>query len=133
MTAEDPILTTMAYLAASGEDVTPLLYERFVQRLPAAEGLMAHMDEHMLGRMMSDLLMLVMTPPEEIDQDYLGFEISSHDAYGVGPEMFTPLFEAVRDAVRDAAGRDWSEAVDAAWTIRLDGIRAAIEAVRAPA
>ena len=98
MTEEDPIITSMAYLAASQDDVTPLLYERFVRRLPEAGAMMRHMDEHMLGRMMGDLLVLVMTPPDEIEPDYLAFEVSSHDAYGVRPEMFAPLLAVVRDA-----------------------------------
>jgi hypothetical protein len=133
MTAEDPIITTLACLAAGRDDVTPLLHERFVRRLPEAEALMAHMDEHMLGRMMSDLLMLVMTQPGEIEPDYLGFEISSHDAYGVAPDMFPPLLEVVRDVAREAAGDHWTEAAERAWAARLDGINAAIEQARRPA
>ena len=132
MTEEDPIITSMAYLAASQDDVTPLLYERFVRRLPEAGAMMRHMDEHMLGRMMGDLLVLVMTPPDEIEPDYLAFEISSHDAYGVRPEMFAPLLAVVRDAAREATGGYWNADTDAAWNARLQGICAAIDRVRAP-
>ncbi|MAT83355.1 MAG: hypothetical protein CMD39_03605, partial [Gammaproteobacteria bacterium] len=59
-------------------------------------------------------------------------EVSSHDAYGVRPEMFAPLLAVVRDAAREATGGYWNADTDAAWNARLQGICAAIDRVRAP-
>ncbi|NBC22979.1 MAG: hypothetical protein GVY21_05835 [Gammaproteobacteria bacterium] len=129
MTAEDPIYASLERLAEQHDDVTALLHERFAARAPESAALMTHMDEHMLGRMMSDLLILVMTEPGDIDNGYLGFEVQSHRAYGVTPEMFPPLLEVVRDAAREASGAAWDADTDAAWQRRLEDICAAIDRV----
>lgn len=133
MTAEDPIYASLERLAEQHDDVTALLHERFAARAPDSAALMTHMDEHMLGRMMSDLLTLVMTPPEEIDNGYLGFEVQSHRAYGVTPDMFPPLLEVVRDVAREASGAAWDADTDSAWQRRLEDICAAIDGVAARA
>jgi len=126
MPAEDLIYASLERLAEQHDDVTALLHEHFAARAPESAALMTHMDEHMLGRMMSDLLALVMTPPEEIDNGYLGFEVQSHRAYGVTLDMFPPLLEVVRDAAREASGTDWDADTDRAWDRRVQDIRAAI-------
>jgi len=129
MTAEDPIYNSLERLAEQHDDVTALLHERFAARAPESAALMTHMDEHMLGRMMSDLLALVMTPTEEIDAGYLGFEVQSHRAYGVTPEMFPPLLEVVRDAAREASGEAWTTDTEAAWRQRIQDVCTAIDRV----
>lgn len=129
MNAEDPIYATLERLAEQHDDVTALLHQRFAARAPESAALMTHMDEHMLGRMMSDLLTLVMTPPEAIDNGYLGFEVQSHRAYGVTPDMFPPLLEVVRDAAREASGTTWDADTETAWQQRMRDICAAIDRV----
>jgi hypothetical protein len=127
MTSDDPVLASLEHMAEQGDDITRPIYERFARRCPEWAALMDHMDNYMLGRMMSDVLTLIMTPPEEIDRQYLGFEVDSHRAYGVTPEMFPPLLEAVRDTLK---------AVDEAWRSRIEALaaqihRAAAESTRA--
>jgi len=129
MTAEDPIYASLERLAEQGDEVTALLHERFAARAPESAALMTHMDEHMLGRMMGDLLTLMLTPPEDIDRGYLGFEVQSHRAYGVTPDMFPPLLEVVQEAAREACGTAWDADTDRAWERRVQDIRAAIDRV----
>ncbi|MEQ8857438.1 MAG: globin [Pseudomonadales bacterium] len=126
MVAEDPILSALETVAEQDQDITQSLYQAFAARHPEHAALMNHMDEYMLGRMMGDVLTLLMTPPDDIDGNYLHFEVSSHRAYGVTPEMFPPLLEVVRDTVRQLLGARWNDAADAAWRRRIDELDSAI-------
>lgn len=126
MTPNDPVLASLELLE---DDITRPVYERFARACPQWAALMDHMDGYMLGRMMSDVLTLLMTPPEEIDRHYLTFEVDSHRAYGVTPDMFPPLLEAVRETLQDTLGRRWTEAMDQAWRQRIAALAEDIDSV----
>lgn len=126
MTPNDPVLASLELLE---DDITRPVYERFARACPQWAALMDHMDGYMLGRMMSDVLTLLMTPPEEIDRHYLTFEVDSHRAYGVTPDMFPPLLEAVRATLQDTLGRRWTEAMDQAWRQRIAALAEEIDSV----
>ena len=119
MPLEDPVVTSLEHLAERQDDVSREIHRRFTALCPESEALMSHMDDYMVGRMMQDVLVLLMTPPEDIDRHYLSFEVGSHRAYGVTPVMFRPLLEAVRDTVREQLGSDWSQRFQAAWEQRI--------------
>lgn len=126
MTPNDPVLASLELLE---DDITRPVYERFARVCPQWAALMDHMDSYMLGRMMSDVLTLLMTPPEEIDRHYLTFEVDSHRAYGVTPDMFPPLLEAVRETLQDSLGRRWTKAMDQAWGQRIAALAEEIDSV----
>ncbi len=128
MTADDPVLASLELLE---DDITRPVYERFTRACPQWAALMDHMDGYMLGRMMSDVLTLMMTPPDEIDRHYLGFEVDSHRAYSVTPDMFPPLLDAVRETVRDILGNRWTDAMDHAWRQRIAALAEEIDSVAA--
>lgn len=127
MNAEEPVVASLERLAQTDDDIAGEAYARFTARHPESAGLMSHMDDYMLGRMMQDVLVLLMTPPAEIDRHYLSFEVGSHRAYGVTAAMFRPLLEAVRDTVRDRLASHWTEQVDTAWARRIDALCLEIE------
>lgn len=119
MAEHDAVVASLEHLAEHAGDVAQELYRRFAERSPDSAALMTHMDEYMLGRMMQDVLLLVMTPPDEIDRHYLSFEVESHRAYGVTPAMFLPLLEVVRDTVKLHLRERWTAQLEAAWNERL--------------
>lgn len=119
MTSEDSVLRSLELAAERADDLTRPIYQRFADLAPASAALMSHMDDYMLGRMMADALTLVMTPPAEVDRQYLRFELDSHRNYGVTPDMFPPLLAALRDSVRATLGGVWDDAMDAAWNARM--------------
>lgn len=129
MTLDDPVVASLERVAETAGDVSREVVDRFAARQPASAALMSHMDEYMLGRMMQDVLVLLMTPPDEVDRHYLSFEVDSHRAYGVTPEMFPPLLEAVRETLRAHLGEGWSQEFEQAWQQRIDQVSAAIESV----
>ncbi len=129
---DDPVAASLEQVAESSGDISREVYERFEARHPRWAALMSHMDTHMLGRMMQDVLVLLMTPPDHIDGHYLSFEVSSHRAYGVSPDMFPPLLETVRDTLRDHLEDAWTPAMETAWNQRIEALGAQIEAVDRP-
>lgn len=133
MSASDPVADSLEQLAEIGEDVTPEVYHRFAERCPDAALLMDHTDDYMRGRMMQDVLVLLMTPPEEIDHNYLSFEVTSHRAYGVTPDMFPPLLACVRDTLATRLDGAWTPEIEAAWNRRIDRLAAEIEQAAASA
>lgn len=130
MNDQDLITASLEQFADDG-DVSAALHRRFAAARPDLGALMSHMDDYMLGRMMGDVLTLLITDPAELDLGYLDFEVTSHRAYGVTPEMFPPLLQVVRDSVRDAIGRHWDGATAGAWERRVESIQSAIDGVAA--
>ena len=129
MSADDAVVASLERGAEIAGDVSPDVYRRFAARCPASAALMSHMDDYMLGRMMQDVLLLLMTPPDDIDRHYLSFEVSSHRAYGVTPDMFPPLLETVRDTLIAHLGDRWHSGLSAAWNERIARLGEAIESV----
>ncbi len=125
----DPIIETFEVAAERAGDITEAVYHRYYARSPEAEGLMRHVDEHMQGRMMNEVLSLLMTPAEALPEHYLEFETRNHAAYGVDPGLYRPLFEAVRDEVCAALGADWNPDLEAAWAARIDALETRLRAV----
>jgi hypothetical protein len=123
----DPVLASLETAAESGEDVTQAVNRAFHLMEPEAEGLMDHMDEHMLGRMMQEVLMVLMAGEPEDQLDYLNFEVGSHLGYGVATPMYGSLFAAVRDCVRDLIGDAWSPETETAWNQRIRSLEEIIE------
>lgn len=119
MTDDERIEASLARMAESDEDIGAEVYERFAELLPESAELMRHTDLYMRGRMLQDLFTLLLTPPGDIDQGYLAFEVRSHRAYGVTFAMFPPLLEAVRQTLRRRLGTHWDSATDLAWASRI--------------
>jgi len=120
----DPVLDSFDRAAERAGDITAEVYRRFYARSADAERLMAHVDQHMQGRMLEELLELLMTPPDALSADYLRFETGNHRGYGVTVDQYRPLLEAVRDTVEAANGDGWDEHCARAWQERIDALDA---------
>jgi hypothetical protein len=137
-TMQDLIIASFEAAAERAGDITAEIYRRYYARCPEAQAVMQHVDLYMQGRMMNEVLTLVMTEPAELPDGYLVFETANHASYGVLLDMYPDLLRAVHDTVREAAGNDWSDASEAAWNERTAGLIAHINAAapvasRAPA
>lgn len=132
-------MSDVAHIAASleragerGGDITQAVYGRYYALCPGSRELMAHVDAYIQGRMLAEVIDLLMVEDVEGERDYLEFEIRNHASFGVRPEMYRDLFEALRTTVRDQLRSDaWSADIDAAWTRQIERILAAIEPLAA--
>ena len=125
--ANDPVLASLEALAETGKDITSDVYERFFTLRPDAEQSMEHTDTYMRGRMMEEVLQLLMTTPDQVSEKYLQFETENHtQSYGVDLALYQPLLEAVRDTVQSGLSPDWTDKCDRAWSERITALVSAI-------
>ena len=109
-------------------DIVPEVFSRYYAACPEAADLMSHMDQHMQGRMLEEVLRLIMTEDYSEDDVYLNYEVTNHRlSYGVQNRMYPALLAALRDTVRAALGQGWTAAFAAAWDQRIQALLAEIE------
>ncbi len=129
---------SLTLAAERAGDLTPMVYARLFERLPAMEaefwrdGTGAIKGE-MLSRVFEILLDLA--GPRAYAQHMIGTEFVTHDAYGIPRELFGNFFAVVADTVRDAAGPGYTRAMAIAWgelLADIDTILAAVPGLDAP-
>jgi len=91
-------------LAETGADINNTVYDHFLSQSPVAAEHMASVDERMRGRMLEQVILLLMGDTEK---QYLEFETRMHRSYGAEPELYLKLFSAVKNAVKAALVDDW--------------------------
>jgi hemoglobin-like flavoprotein len=114
------IVESLEIVAETAGDIAPQVFERYFKACPDSAKLMDHMDNYMLGRMMDQVLLLLMEDDDTELENYLTFETSSHKSYGVEDHMYQKLFSAVRDTVSEAVGTKWTGSYQDAWRSRID-------------
>lgn len=108
-------------VAVLHEDIAAPVYARYFAADPAASALMAHMDHLTRGRMLNEVLRLLMDWDATSDGAYLDFEVRNHQwAYRVEPGMYGALLTAVRDTVADVLGAEWHADMARDWNARID-------------
>jgi len=131
------IINSMERVAERSGDITQAVFENYLARCEGSRGLMSHMDQHMQGRMLEQVLLLLMEDGEEELQRYLAFETANHASYGVEFHMYENLFAAVQDVVYSSLSGDLSATEKAAWQSRVQSLLRAVEsatrALTAPA
>jgi hemoglobin-like flavoprotein len=116
----DTILQSLSAVADREEDITARVYESYFGRCPGSAELMVGTDGLMKGRMMQEVLTIIMAEDLPAERSYLCFETKTHRDYGVEPHMYENLLLAVRDTVKEVLGADWDEAYELAWSARIE-------------
>lgn len=130
----DAVIESLEIAAERAGDLREAVYRNYYDACPDAWALMAHVDEHMQGRMLDEVLRLLMIDDFEPEAGYLNFEVENHRGYNVERGMYPDLLRAVQQVVREALGEDWTADFDAAWSARIAALVAEVEtrhAVRA--
>lgn len=124
----------LACAGEQGADPAEAFWANYFARHRGAEGRMAHMDEHMRGRMLASVYDLLMISDAEDERRFLDFEIGNHDAYGAEQSMYDALFDSLGIALEEACGDAWQAAWAEAWARRTGRLRSVIaEVTRSPA
>ena len=125
----DTIGDTLEQCAAAVGDITDVAYDRFFSQCGNAEPLMGHSDAGMKGRMLAQVIELLLTDEHLGDDGYLRWEVDNHLlAYGVEVDMYPAFLEAVRDVVKESLGRAWGTDQAKAWSVRIETLLADIYA-----
>jgi hypothetical protein len=124
----EAIVESLELVAERRGDITADVMQIYHQRCTASAALMEHMDEYMVGRMMDQVLLLLMEDGRQELENYLKFETANHESYGVELHMYDSLLSSVRDCVADVLGDDFDPGMQAAWQARIKTLLEAIEA-----
>ena len=123
-----PMSGILEAAVAGGADPADAFWVRYFAAAPDAAERMAHMDEHMRGRMLASVYdLLTLEADAATEAAFLNFEIGNHDAYGARLPMYEALFAALGSALRECCGGRWQSEWDAAWDARVDGLLTRIE------
>jgi len=131
MNDSETITAAMELAAERAGDITEAVFARYFDRCSGSRALMDHTDEYMRGRMMTQVLLLMMEPGEAELESYLAFETDAHAAYGVQQYMYENLLAAVHETVADALNGSFTPAMDSAFSARIDHLLKAIAAAAA--
>ncbi len=117
-----PLLDSLEQAAAVEPDFYAVAFERYFSLCPESRELLQHSDELMRGRMMEQVVSLLMDADVESLDSYFRFEIANHEAYGAAPHMYGHLFQACRDVTQESCAERWDEATSAAWDRQVSGL-----------
>lgn len=105
------------------------LFSRFYDCAPGAEDLMAHMDDLMKGKMLEEVIRLLLADDFDSEAEYLDFELKNHEtAYSVDHGMYRPLFDSFYETVKEFVKDGWRSEFDTAWQTRIDEVMSALDA-----
>ena len=127
MSDNDLILSSLEIAAEKNIDITEPAYEYYFEVSPESRGMMSHMDHLMRGRMLSAVINLMMMPDGSDRKEAVRFEVQTHLANGVDPQMYDKIFNAVYLAMRDALNGDWTAEFETAWKNKIARLNDSIE------
>jgi len=117
----DPILTSFELAGDKAGDVTDAIYEQYFKDCPGSEKLMEHVDPGVKGKMIQEVLRLIMVDNYQEEVDYLNFEVNFHrGSYSVEEHMYENLLNAVHAVVKRSIASEWTEEFENAWTKRIE-------------
>jgi hypothetical protein len=119
ISSSDQIVAALEQVAESLGDITEPVFERYFAESRKSHALMDHMDRHMLGRMLDQVLLLLMEPGEAELESYLNFETRAHAAYGVEQPMYEALMNSVCGVIRESLGDDYDSDISSAFDERI--------------
>jgi len=125
----DPVYRSMEIAGERLGDIADAVYGRYFGQDGEAAELMAHMDPYTRGRMLQEVLRLLMSEDYDSETEYLRFEVKNHQqAYRVRPRMYRELLEAVRDTVAAGLTAEWDAELAMAWDARIEALVTAVDA-----
>jgi hypothetical protein len=81
---------------------------------------MSHIDHLVRGKMMEEVMRLLMLEDTATEDEYLSFEMKTHEqAYSVIQSMYASLLTSIWEIVREGVADDWTEDFESAWQERI--------------
>ena len=111
----DGLITSLELAAQRVPDFYHRVFERYFELCPDSQALMSHTDSHIRGRMMEQVVSLLMDDDIESLDTYFAFEAANHLSYGAKPHMYENLFNACEQIVTSANAGDWNKTAAGAW------------------
>ena len=127
MSTQDQIINSLELAAEKCGDITPAVYVRYFEKSPGSEELMIQIDHRVRGKMMEEVMRLLMTDDYAAEDEYLTFEMKTHEeGYTVIQSMYDSLLEAVWEILKEGLGDEWTDDMENAWSERIQALQLAI-------
>ena len=124
----DPILTSFELAAEKVEDITDDIYKKYFANCPESEDLLKNVDQGVKGKMVQEVIRLIMVEDYSEENEYLNFEVKFHQSsYAVELHMYSNLLAAVHTVIKDLIGTEWTTEFEHAWTNRLGNLSKELE------
>lgn len=129
MSSNEGLLRKTLEITLAADDTFPKrFYDRLFMSHPEVIPLFHRNSPGAQRKMFAQKLTLIVDHVE--DAEWLARELravaESHARYGVRPEMYAWVGEALIETLRDACGEEWSEAAEEAWRAGYERITAEI-------
>jgi hemoglobin-like flavoprotein len=136
MTLDIGLLRDTLEIALAADDTFPArFYELLFEAHPEVKALFRANSPGAQRKMFAQKLVALvdhMEDPTWLDRE-LGSLVVSHARYGVTPEMYPWVGEALVATLREACGDEWSSAAEATWVEAYGRLMHAVLAAAAPA
>ena len=124
----DLILSTFELAAEKDMDLTEAIYARYFKDCPDSEKLFENIDLGVKGKMIQEVLRLIMVDDYETESDYLNFEVNYHQtSFSVEGHMYANLLNAVHAVLKETIETDWTDEFEAAWSTRIGNLSHELE------
>lgn len=110
-----PLLDSLEAAAAAAPNIYELVFNRYFELCPESAELLQHSDELMRGRMMEQVMSLLMDEDVESLDVYFKFEVSNHEGYGALLPMYAHLFQACKEVTQANSDTQFSELTNGVW------------------
>ena len=128
MSTQDLIMASLEIAAEKCGDINTAVYDRYFQKSPGSEELMSHIDHLVRGKMMEEVMRLLMLEDTAEEDEYLSFEMKTHEqAYSVIQSMYASLLTSIWEIVREGVADDWTEDFEGAWQERIATLSEALQ------
>jgi len=124
----DLVMNSFELTAESAGDITDAVYTRYFADCPESEELMQHLDQGVRGKMIQEVMPLIMVDDYADEQDYLNFEVKFHrTSYHVEAHMYAKLLNALKATVQSSLKDDWTNQFEQAWSARINKLNSEIK------
>ncbi len=128
MSTQDLMMASLEIVAEKCGDINAAVYERYFQKSPGSEELMSHIDHLVRGKMMEEVMRLLMLEDTSAEDEYLSFEMKTHEqAYSVTHSMYGSLLTSIWEIVREGVAEDWTDDFENAWQERIAALADAFQ------
>ena len=125
--ALQPLVDTLESAATAAPDIYELAFDRYFELCPESKQLLQHSDQLMRGRMMEQVMGLLMDESAADLETYFRFEVSNHEGYGAALHMYQHLFAACKEVTEANSGEVWTARANACWDQQISLLLGLIE------
>jgi len=122
-----PLIATLESAALAAPDIYELAFNRYFELCPESKVLLQHSDALMRGRMMEQVMGLLMDESASELEIYFKFEVANHEGYGAVPRMYRHLFAACKEVTQANSGGAWTAIANDCWDKQISLLLGLIE------